>query len=119
MGIMHRRWCGIALLCCAFNLSATAAPARQIKPKDPLEPARSALRTLQFGKAIALLAAGGNAGNPNARYLLALIYLNGVGVAPDPARARELLRSAAEGGQGAAHLDFDPEGLICILELAL
>ena len=30
-----------------------------------------------------------------------------------------LLERALEGGQGAAHLDFDPKGLICILELAL
>ena len=30
-----------------------------------------------------------------------------------------LLERALEGEQGAAYLDFDPKGLICILELAL
>src|SRR5882757_6267765 len=91
----------IAALCCAISLSAAAAP-KQVKPKDPLEPARAALRTLQFDKAIALLNAAGNAGNADAQYLLGLIYLNGVGTVSDSARARALLQSAAEHGQGAA-----------------
>ena len=39
----------IALLCCALNLSSSAAPTgRKPPPVDPLEPARAALRTLQF-----------------------------------------------------------------------
>src|SRR5260221_8968934 len=92
----------IAALCCAISLSAYGAPAKQAKPKDPLEPARAALRTLQFDKAIALLHAAGNAGNADAQYLLGLIYLNGVGTVSDSARARALLQSAAEHGQGAA-----------------
>src|SRR5450631_448189 len=99
--INHRCWRTIAL-CCAFSISATAAPAKQAKPKDPLEPARAALRTLRFSRAIELLSAASNAGNADARYILALIYLNGVGIAPDPVRARALLQSAAELGQGAA-----------------
>ena len=37
-----------------------AAPANRVKTKDPLEPARAALRTLQFNKAIELLGAAGN-----------------------------------------------------------
>jgi len=92
----------IVALCCAAGLPATAAPSQQRHAKDPLEPARAALRTLQFNTAIDLLGAGGNAGNPDAQYLLGLIYLNGVGVAPDPGRAKTLLQSAAEHGQGAA-----------------
>jgi len=93
---------GIAALCCIVGLSAAAAASKQIKPKDPLEPAHAALRTLQFSKAIELLSAADSAGDANARYLLALVYLNGVGVAADPARARALLQSAAEHGQGTA-----------------
>src|SRR3984893_17608954 len=92
----------IAALCCVISLSAAGAPAKQTKPKDPLEPARAALRTLQFNKAIELLGTAGNTGNAEAQYLLGLMYLNGVGIASDPKRGRALLQSAAEHGQGAA-----------------
>jgi ankyrin repeat protein len=89
----------LALLCCVIGLTAAAAPAIQAKSKDSLEAARAALRTLQFNKAIELLGADGSA---PAQYLLGLVYLNGVGVPADPARARVLLESAAERGHGAA-----------------
>src|SRR6202049_2800182 len=92
----------IPALCCAMSLSAAAAPAKHVAPKDPLEPARAALRTLQFDKAIALLSAAGDAGNADAQYLLGLMYLNGVGHVADAAHGRTLLQSAAERGQGAA-----------------
>ena len=88
--------------CCAVGLSTAWAGASLTGAADPLEPARAALRTLQFSKAIDLLGAAGSAGNPDAEYLLGLIYLNGVGVVADPARARVLLQSAAEHGHGAA-----------------
>src|SRR6202521_2318841 len=91
-----------AALCCAISMSAGGAPAKQAKPQDPGEPARAALRTLQYDKAIALLNGAGNAGNTNAQYLLALIYLNGVGVPSDPARGRALLQTAAEHGHSEA-----------------
>lgn len=97
---MHRKHRGsIAALCCAVSLTAAGAQPKQVKPKDPLEPARAALRTLQFNKAIELLGAAGSA---DAQYLLGLIYLNGVGVVSDPGRGRALLQAAAEHGQGAA-----------------
>src|ERR1019366_1473610 len=105
----------IAALCCVVSLGAAALTAKQTKPKDPLEPARAALRTLQFNKAIELLGAARSAGNADAQYLLGLMYLNGVGVVADPARARGLLQSAAEHGQGAAayvlagELERDPD----------
>ena len=92
----------IAAVCCAISLSAAAGATKQVKPKDPLEPARAALRTLQFDKAVSLLSAAGTAGNAEAQYLLGLIYLNGVGVASDSVRGRALLQSSAEHGQGAA-----------------
>jgi ankyrin repeat protein len=91
-----------AAACCAISLSAAGAPAKHIGAKDPLEPARAALRTLQFDRAIELLAGAGKAGNADAQYLLGLMYLNGVGTSSDPARAKTLLQSAAEHGQGAA-----------------
>ena len=85
----------VAALCCAISLSAYGAPpAKQVKPRDPVEPARAALRTLQFDKAISLLNGAGNAGNADAQYLLALMYLNGVGVPADLARGRALLQKA-------------------------
>ena len=93
--------CAIGL-CASIGVSTAGAAAKQIAPKDPLEPARAALRTLQFGKANALLTAAGNAGNADAQYLLGLMYLNGVGIVADAARGRALLQSAAEHGQGAA-----------------
>ncbi|MGD0503025.1 MAG: ankyrin repeat domain-containing protein [Steroidobacteraceae bacterium] len=97
----------LTAICCALLVanalpSAAAAAARQMRVKDPLEGARTALRLLQFDKAIELLGSLGRAGNPDAQYLLALMYLNGVGTGPDPVRARALLQSAAEHGQGAA-----------------
>jgi ankyrin repeat protein len=88
-----------AALCCLLCLSAAAASVKPPKPKDSLEPARAALRTLQFKRAIELLNAAGSA---DAQYLLGLMYLNGVGVVSDPARARAMLQSAAERGHAAA-----------------
>ena len=102
MRMRRSRSAPIAALCCLIGLCAAAAPAKPVKPKDPLEPARAALRTLQFNKAIELLGAAGTGGNADAQYLLGLMYLNGVGVASDTARARALLQSAAEHGQAAA-----------------
>ena len=90
--------------CLAISLLASALFAKEApsSAKDPLEPALAALRTLQYQRAIGLFDTAANAGNTRAQYLLGLIYLNGVGVAADPARARALLRSAAEHGHGAA-----------------
>jgi ankyrin repeat protein len=92
----------LTALCCLVSLSAGAAPAKSGKPVDPVEPARAALRMLQFDKAKGLLTSAGLAGNANAQYLLALMYLNGVGVMPDPSRAHTLLESAADHGHAAA-----------------
>ena len=92
----------IAALCCALSVSVAEAATRPGGANDPLEPARAALRTLQFDRAIQLLGAAVNAGNPDAQYLLGLMYLNGVGTVSDPGRAKTLLQSAAEHGQGAA-----------------
>ena len=93
----------VAALCCAAALfSCAAAAAKNAHTKDPLEPARAALRTLQFDKAIALLSAAGKAGNVDAEYLLGLVYLNGVGTVADPVRGRSLLQDAAAHGHGAA-----------------
>jgi ankyrin repeat protein len=93
----------IAIVCSCAAMQAAAAPGnKRTVPKDPLEPARAALRTLQFDKALALLGSAGNSGSTDAQYLLGLMYLNGVGTLADPQRGQALLRSAAEHGHGAA-----------------
>src|SRR5450631_1923319 len=102
MIMVHRVRVQAAAICCAISLSAAGAPSKPTAHKDPLEPARAALRMLQFDKAVTLLSAAGNTGNADAQYLLGLIYLNGVGVVADSARGRALLQTAAEHGQGAA-----------------
>ncbi|HEX3397438.1 MAG TPA: ankyrin repeat domain-containing protein [Steroidobacteraceae bacterium] len=91
----------IATLCGAPAHHAMAAAPRTAT-SDPLEPARAALRTLQFQQALALLDIAQRSGNAEAEYLLGLMYLNGVGTAADAARGRQLIRTAAEQGHGAA-----------------
>src|SRR5215469_1756714 len=98
---IRRKYLGLIVsLCCAVSLSAAASsPVQRSRAKDALEPARAALRTLQFNTAIELLTAAGKAGNADAQYLLGLMYLNGVGTVSDTGRAKALLQSAAEHGQ--------------------
>ena len=101
---MSRRLHALCLFASLWCAGAVAAPGvvKSTARQDALEPARAALRTLQFDKAAALLSTLGNAGNRDAEYLLGLMYLNGVGVMLDPARGVALMRSAAERGSGAA-----------------
>src|SRR5579871_1171305 len=78
-----------------------SASAPQSLP-DPISAALAAIRTLQYPQAIALLEKSAAAGSAEAQYLLGSMYLNAVGVAADPQKARALLTAAAEGGEGAA-----------------
>jgi len=91
-----------AALCCIISLARGRTPAKQAKPKDSLEPARAALRTLQSTRRSELLNAAGNTGNADAQYLLGLMYSTAWAPCRTPKRARALLQSAAEDGQGAA-----------------
>jgi len=106
LGIILGLWCAGAVGA-SGGVKPTAQQiqsAQQVQTAQhaALEPARAALRTLQFEKARALLTALGNAGNPEAEYLLGLMYLNGVGVMLDPVHGVTLIRSAAERGSAAA-----------------
>jgi ankyrin repeat protein len=93
----------LAIAAVALVLTAQAAAgSASDKRTDPLEAARAALRTLQYDKALHALEPLSRADNPNAQYLLGMMYLNGVGVAPDAPKARGLLESAATHGSGAA-----------------
>lgn len=99
----HAPWicfCLTAALVGNTVVAATAQTPRRPLTTDPLAAAHAALRSLQFTKAIQLLTE--MRANPDAQYLLGLMYLNGVGVPPDSVRARTLLTAAAEHGQGAA-----------------
>ncbi len=78
---------------CTMTLGAIAAPAGT-RAHDPLDPARAALRSLQFAKALEILGPLARA-NADAQYLLGLMALNGIGMAPDAKLARELLTAAA------------------------
>lgn len=112
-----RRRCRVLLLCA--GVWAAAGASTGASAKEALEPAREALRTLQFGRAVELLNAAAKTNDREAEYLLALLYMNGVGVVQDPERARALLRAAAEHGHAAAayvlaaelaHMNETPEG---------
>jgi ankyrin repeat protein len=94
-------WLTCAFLSIGSSIVASAAPSAG-SSKRPLEPAYAALRSLQFSRALSLLSEAVDTGNADAQYLLGLMYLNGVGVTPDPGRARALLRAAAGHDQAAA-----------------
>jgi ankyrin repeat protein len=77
------------------------APGRRLEAAaNPLAPAQAALRSLQFARAVQLLTELRT--NPDAQFLLGLMYLNGVGVAVDTDRALALFRLADMQGHGAA-----------------
>src|SRR3974390_1507084 len=77
-----------------------AASRRLEAVANPLAPAQAALRSLQFARAVQLLTELRT--NPDAQFLLGLMYLNGVGVAVDTDHATSLFRLADAPGHGAA-----------------
>jgi serine/threonine-protein phosphatase 6 regulatory ankyrin repeat subunit B len=90
----------VALLVPSAYALDTHAASRSQPAANPLAPAQAALRSLQFAKAVQLL--GELRNNPDAEFLLGLMYLNGVGVPVDPGRAISLFKQSAAQGQGAA-----------------
>ena len=93
--------CGLALAVALLGARPVAAanPAPPFGTPDVLEPAKSALRLKQFGDAASQLGRGALAEDPRAQYLLGTLYLNGLGVAESPERARSLFESAAARGR--------------------
>ena len=93
----------IGFLCCGLlgAGTVTAAPTAT-KNAAQLEAARSALRTHQPAQAAGVLRSAADEGDPEAQYLLGLLYLNGVGVAIDAQAAERWLRSAAQQNHAAA-----------------
>src|SRR6516225_2858531 len=88
----------LALGCCLLAL--TALPCRSAHAAgsgaDPIAAGLAAYRSLQYEQALALLKSAAASGRSQAQYLLGSMYLNGVGVAPDPLQARTLLTAAAQ-----------------------
>ena len=70
---------------------------------DPLEGVKTSIRLKNFGAAQSDLQRLADAGNADAQYLLAAFYLNGLGSARDPVKAKVWLeKSAAQGNSRAA-----------------
>ncbi len=97
----------IVVLSGILSAAALGAPAA-----DPLEPARSAIRGKQFGRAVQELTAQAEHGSVDAKYLLGLAYLSGLDRKPEQSAALQWLRSAAQSGHpGAA---FVLAGILCL-----
>jgi len=71
---------------------AHAAPAA----KDPLDGVKESIRLKQFAGGATELQRLAAAGNPDAQYLLAVFYLNGLNGPRDAAQARSWLEKAAQ-----------------------
>jgi len=81
-----------------------AAPRQPIRPPDPLEGVKTAIRLKNFTEAATALQRLAAAGNAEAQYLLAAFYLNGVNGPRDVAQAKAWLEKSA--GQGNARAAF-------------
>lgn len=106
-------------LMCVGVCEATSAP------PDPLAKAKEAIRVKQFAAAAGELQRLAQAGNPDAQYLLAVFYMNGLNGPRDEERARPWLEKSAAAGNRAAALSLSrlhggtpvievsrPEGLV-------
>ncbi|MBV8854637.1 MAG: ankyrin repeat domain-containing protein, partial [Sinobacteraceae bacterium] len=69
---------------------------------DALESAKAHIRLKEFSAAQAELQRLSESGNPQAEYLLAVFYLNGIAGRREPALARVWLEKAADQGEGSA-----------------
>ena len=83
--------------------AGSAVPAGRFGRTDTLESVKTAIRLKNFGPAQADLQRLADSGNPEAQYLLASFYLNGLGGPRDTAQAKVWLeKSAAQGNARAA-----------------
>src|ERR1700730_9134002 len=94
----------LAVLAVLATGAALAAPQKGIRPPDPLEGVKTAIRLKNFTEAATALQRLDAAGNAEAQYLLAAFYLNGVSVPRDVAQAKPWLEKSA--GQGNARAAF-------------
>ncbi|MDE2219254.1 MAG: ankyrin repeat domain-containing protein, partial [Gammaproteobacteria bacterium] len=95
----------LAALAVTAMLAASGAVQAAPRAADPLEGAKAALRTRDFGDAMARLQQAAGSGNAGAELLLGLVYLNGVGTSVDKAAAESWLgKSAAQNNATAAYV---------------
>ncbi|MDB6087061.1 MAG: hypothetical protein JWN43_4942 [Gammaproteobacteria bacterium] len=83
--------------------TAVGAPATT----DPLDSVKESIRLKQFAGAASALQVLAAAGNPDAQYLLAVFYLNGLNGPRDAAQARPWLEKAAQQGNTRAILSLN------------
>ena len=86
----------------AFHLAVTRAAGRPHGIKEESEHFESGGGRLAYDDAVTDWEALARDGDPNAMSNLAVMYDRGLGVAPDPARAVELYRAAADRGSVVA-----------------
>jgi TPR repeat protein len=87
-----------------LGLLAAATAFGVSRPADPLEGVKASIRVKNFTAAATELQRLAEGGNPEAQYMLAVFYLNGLRGPPDPATARSWLeKSAAKGNARAAY----------------
>src|SRR5438876_4889731 len=85
-----------ALLPAALSMVLAAGAALAVsRPPDPLDGVKTSIRLKNFAAAATELQRLAAAGNPDAQYLLAVFYLNGVNGPRDPATAKTWLEKAA------------------------
>ena len=80
------------------TLTATLGPAvasAAQRPPDALEGAKAHIRQKNFAAATTELQRLATAGNRDAQYLLAVLYLNGLNGPRDPVKARDWLDKSA------------------------
>src|SRR5216110_1068156 len=92
-----------ALLPAALSMVLAAGAALAVsRPPDPLDGVKTSIRLKNFAAAATELQKLAAAGNPDAQYLLAVFYLNGVNGPRDPATAKTWLEKAANKGSARA-----------------
>src|SRR5204862_8048492 len=88
-----------ALLPAALSMVVAAGAALAgSRPPDQLDGVKTSIRLKNFAAAATELQKLAAAGNPDAQYLLAVFYLNGVNGPRDPATAKTWLEKAANKG---------------------
>jgi serine/threonine-protein phosphatase 6 regulatory ankyrin repeat subunit B len=98
----------VALRVALFALGTLAAHVALAAPglADPLDGVKESIRLKRFAGAASELERLAAAGSPDAQYLLAVFYLNGLNGPPDAARARPWLEKAAHQGNTRAILSL-------------
>ncbi|TLZ10264.1 MAG: hypothetical protein E6K28_06325, partial [Gammaproteobacteria bacterium] len=92
-----------ALLPAALSMVLAAGAALAVsRPPDPLDGVKTSIRLKNFAAAATELQKLAAGGNPDAQYLLAVFYLNGVSGPRDPATAKTWLEKAANKGSARA-----------------